>query len=143
MGARVVLSQVNLVVKDMDAMAAFYERLGLTVGGGIPEWNPHHRSGSADEGAEVDLDSEAFASVWNRGWPGGAGVVLGFRVQTRAEVDALFEELTGGGHTAQQRPYDAFWGARFAVVEDPDGNAVGLMSPLDPALRTDSPPPPM
>ena len=34
--------------------------------------------------------------------------------------------------TSQQEPYDAFWGARYAIVEDPDGNAVGLMSPIDP-----------
>jgi uncharacterized glyoxalase superfamily protein PhnB len=27
---------------------------------------------------------------------------------------------------------DTFWGARYAVIEDPDGNHVGLMSPIDP-----------
>lgn len=30
---------------------------------------------------------------------------------------------------------DAFWGARFAVVADPDGNEVGLMSPIDEERR--------
>ena len=35
------------------------------------------------------------------------------------------------------RPRDAVdiplsWGSRYAVVEDPDGNAVGLMSPKEP-----------
>jgi len=39
-------------------------------------------------------------------------------------------------------PYDAFWGSRFAVVTDPDGNAVGLMSPRDDAFRGPSPSPP-
>ena len=39
----------------------------------------------------------------------------------------------------QQAPYDAFWGGRFAIVEDPDGNPVGLMSPNDPAMRTAPP----
>ena len=34
----------------------------------------------------------------------------------------------------QQEPYDAFWGARYAVVSDPDGNGVGIMSPVDDAL---------
>jgi uncharacterized glyoxalase superfamily protein PhnB len=36
----------------------------------------------------------------------------------------------------QQPPYDAFWGARYAVVSDPDGNAVGIMSPIDPDRRS-------
>jgi hypothetical protein len=31
---------------------------------------------------------------------------------------------------------DAFFGARYAVVLDPDGNAVGLMGPTDPAARS-------
>ena len=39
----------------------------------------------------------------------------------------------------QQEPYDAFWGARYAVVSDPDGNGVGIMSPIDPAQRRDEP----
>jgi uncharacterized glyoxalase superfamily protein PhnB len=54
-------------------------------------------------------------------------------------VDRLYTELTTAGYQGQQRPYDAFWGARYAVVADPDGNPVGLMSKSDPGKRT--PPP--
>jgi uncharacterized glyoxalase superfamily protein PhnB len=46
------------------------------------------------------------------------------------------------GHAAQQEPYDAFWGARYAIVEDPSGNAVGLTSPVDEGRRTRPPDPP-
>jgi hypothetical protein len=35
-----------------------------------------------------------------------------------------------------QVPYDAFWGARYAIVADPDGNEVGLMSPRDDDRRS-------
>jgi hypothetical protein len=35
-----------------------------------------------------------------------------------------------------QPPYDAFWGARYAIVEDPDGIAVGLMSPISPDFKS-------
>ena len=62
--------------------------------------------------------------------------VLGFKFASRDEVDRVYADLTGAGYRGQQPPYDAFWGARYAVVEDPDGNAVGLMSPIDPALPT-------
>ena len=64
-----------------------------------------------------------------------------FRVATRDEVDEVYNDLIGAGHKGQQAPYDAFWGARFAVIEDPDGNAVGVMSPSDPGLRHDLAPP--
>lgn len=144
------LDQVNIVVGDMAAMAEFYGRLGLDLAGGDSQWASHHRNASdahhrdtgGAAGIDVDLDSPAFAAVWNEGWPGGAGIVLGFRVQDRDDVDRLYQELTAAGHVGQQPPYDAFWGARYAVVADPDGNAVGLMSSFDPARRTPSPDPP-
>ena len=38
-----------------------------------------------------------------------------------------------------QPPIDAFWGSRYAVVVDPDGNRIGLKSPVDPAFRSRPP----
>ena len=69
----------------------------------------------------------------------GGRVVVGFSVASREEVDRLFAELTAAGHEGLQPPWDAFWGARYAIVEDPDGIAVGLMSPISPERR--APPP--
>jgi uncharacterized glyoxalase superfamily protein PhnB len=40
------------------------------------------------------------------------------------------------GYRGQQPLYDAFWGARYAVIEDPGGNAVWIMSPIDPDRRS-------
>jgi uncharacterized glyoxalase superfamily protein PhnB len=57
--------------------------------------------------------------------------VLGFSVASAEEVDRIYELLTRDGHHAHQPPYDAFWGARYAIVDDPDGHPVGLMSPID------------
>ena len=139
------LDQVNLVVRDMDAMAAFYGRLGLTVQEVPPEWSewaPHHRGVDAGDALHLDLDSAAFAAQWNQGIPKDTRVVIGFRTRSREAVDTLYADLTAAGYRGQQPPYDAFWGARYAVVEDPDGNSVGLMSPADDAERIPPPPPP-
>jgi hypothetical protein len=62
--------------------------------------------------------------------------VLGFKVESRERVDEIYADLTAAGYRGQQPPYDAFWGARYAVIEDPDGNAVGIMSPVDPDRRS-------
>jgi catechol 2,3-dioxygenase-like lactoylglutathione lyase family enzyme len=71
------------------------------------------------------------------GTPGRAGcAVIGFKVLDRERVDELYSELTAFGYVGQQPPYDAFWGARYAIVEDPDGNPVGIMSPVDPDRRS-------
>ena len=66
----------------------------------------------------------------------GGRAVIGFRVSSRERVDELYSQLTADGYAGQQPPYDAFWGARYAIVEDPDGNPVGIMSPSDPDRRS-------
>lgn len=143
MDERPVLEQVNLVVHDMNAMVRFYEHLGVRFSSTPPEWASHHRSGDAAGVSDFDLDSSSFAAVWNRGWePEQTGVVLTFRVPSRVAVDELHSELVRAGYQSQQPPYDAFWGARFAVVVDPDGNSVGLMSPSEDSFRQASPAPP-
>jgi uncharacterized glyoxalase superfamily protein PhnB len=138
--SRPVLDQLNFVVGDMDAMVAFYRRLGVEIPAPGPPWDQHHRSAAASAGLDVDFDSEAFGKMWNRGQPStGPRIVIGFRFADREAVDRTYADLLAEGYAGQQEPYDAFWGARYAVVEDPDGNSVGLMSPADDGYR--SPPP--
>ncbi len=144
--ARPVLKGLNLVAKDMDATLTFYRRLGLD----IPEhvvWKTdsgaHHVDIPMPNGVDLDLDSEALAQAYNAAWREAeaptARVVIGFSVETREAVDQIYAALTGEGHRGLQPPYDAFWGARYAIIEDPDGNHVGIMSPRDPA-RQGAPP---
>ncbi len=143
--APIALTQLNLISSDVAASVAFYRRLGLGVREGPPEWRAHHVALELPGGGlEIEIDSVAFARRWDQGWRGapGGGVVIGFGVAARDEVDRLCAELAGAGHRVQQPPYDAFWGARYAVVEDPDGNPVGLMSAIDPGRRTPPPAPP-
>ena len=130
-----VPDQFNLVVSDMDVSVAFYRRLGLKIPDTTPEWQSHHRTTTLSNGIDLDLDSTEFARHWNRGWQHGMGV-LGFRVESRDRVDEIYLDLIEQGYRGQQPPYDAFWGARYAVIEDPDGNAVGIMSPVDPDRRS-------
>lgn len=137
---RPVLDQINLVVADMEATVAFYRRLGLEVADTLPQWQADHRNATMPDGLNLDFDSITSAQQWNAGANATAGRVIGFRLPTREAVDATYADLTGAGYAGQQPPYDAFWGSRYAIVEDPDGNAVGLMSPRDPNRRSPTPP---
>ena len=139
----VKLDQLNIVVHDMDAAVDFYERLGIEVPETLPEWQAHHRTVETSGDVDLEFDSTAFTPQWDVGWPvSRPGVVIGFRTATREDVDGLYEELTDAGYVGQQPPYDTFWSARYAIVEDPSGNPVGLMSPVDPARRSTPPQPP-
>jgi uncharacterized glyoxalase superfamily protein PhnB len=140
------LDQLDLVVRDMEATISFYRALGVE----IPEaaiWRTatgaHHVDLTMPGGLILHFDSGALARAYDRGWrePTGSGTrnVLSFKVPSREDVDRIHGELTSLGHESAQPPYDTFWGSRYAIVEDPDGNHVGVMSPPDPARR--APPP--
>ena len=126
------LDQINIVSGNLKASLAFYRRLGVE----IPEehvWSTasgiHHASAgeTANPAINFELDSIAFARIWNKGWKGhrdlGGRVVVGFKLSSRDAVDAVHGGLAGAGYIGLQVPYDAFWGSRYAVVEDPDGMA--------------------
>jgi catechol 2,3-dioxygenase-like lactoylglutathione lyase family enzyme len=138
-----VLTGVNLFCKDMTATVAFYRRLGLDIDDGHP-WSGHHIEVPMANGIQLELDSVELTKAYDNGFvepnAGGSRNVILFHLPTREAVDLTFTELTAAGHPAHLPPIDAFWGARYAVVDDPDGNAVGLMSPVDPELRGESPP---
>jgi uncharacterized glyoxalase superfamily protein PhnB len=52
------------------------------------------------------------------------GVNLVVSVPDRESVDRLHAELRAAGHASPQDPFDAFFGSRYAVVEDPGRNPV-------------------
>jgi catechol 2,3-dioxygenase-like lactoylglutathione lyase family enzyme len=147
--AKPVLNQINLICGDVDASIAFYRRLGVDITDAQIWRTPtgaHHVSAAdqpADRAITLDFDSTAFAQQWNAGWKGRTNlsgrIVVGFGVPTRAEVDEVYRDMTGAGYRGLQEPHDAFWGARYAIIEDPDGIAVGVMSPVSPDRK--SPPP--
>jgi uncharacterized glyoxalase superfamily protein PhnB len=140
-GAR--FKQISLVVHKMDETLGFYRRLGIDV----PEdevWRSggHGHHAKAATGGDIDLEFESrqLAHAYNQGFAAERGrVVIGIELESRAAVDALWEGLIGEGAQGLQPPFDAFWGARYAIVEDPDGNPVALTSPVDPAMRSAPP----
>ena len=148
-GVRPVFNQVNIVSNDPEASLDFYRRLGVSISDN-EVWRTatgiHHVNASmpkASEASRFEVDSAAFARIWNPAWQDhadlGGRVVVGFGVMSREDVDRLHAEMTGAGYRSLRAPHDAFWGARYAIIEDPDGIAVGLMSEKSDAYR--SPPP--
>ena len=119
---------VELVVSDMPATLAFYRRLGLDV------------PADADGEPHVDVDLGgirlAFDTVdtvrsFDPDWTPPTGshrAGLAFRCSSPAEVDRVYGELVDAGYHGHKEPWDAFWGQRYAVVHDPDGNGVDLFA---------------
>jgi catechol 2,3-dioxygenase-like lactoylglutathione lyase family enzyme len=47
-----------------------------------------------------------------------------------AEVNQIAAAIEAGGFKVVKQPWDAFWGQRYAIVEDPDGYKVDLYAAL-------------
>ncbi|MFP3988308.1 VOC family protein [Streptomyces sp. E11-3] len=144
-----VFGHINIPVRDMDATIAFYRLLGLDVPDAF-EWPPgsgaKHVEVPTPGGAYLAFDNHEMARIWNtrfdaeRGAGNGAGnaagnIVVGLLVDARDDVDGTYRAVEAAGHQVGQPPYDAFWGSRYAIVVDPDGNEVGLKSPVDDERR--------
>jgi catechol 2,3-dioxygenase-like lactoylglutathione lyase family enzyme len=133
------LVQLNLLVEDMTASLDFYRRLGVAT---ADEEGGSHAELSLPGGPSLELDTMDSVRLWHAGVRAdpasgrGGRVVIGFSMPTREAVDAAYAELTAAGYQGRQEPFDAFWGGRYAIVADPSGNDVGLMSPVDESLRS-------
>lgn len=137
------LRQVNLVARDMAATLAFYRRLGLEAPDEVwsPDGTPHHVAIPTPDGLQLELDSHELTRGYDPAWEdtGPNPNFLVFTLPSREAVDETYADLTGAGHPGHLDPWDAFWGARYAIVDDPDGNHIGLMSPSDPDRRSAPP----
>lgn len=139
--------QVNLFVADMAASVAFYRLLELEVPDPF-EWpvgsHAQHVEVGSGEDCYLALDNHAQARIWNKLFDPGRGkgnAVVGLLVDARGDVDRLYHRVKAAGHAVGQEPYDAFFGSRYAIVFDPDGNQVGLKSPIDHTLAYEPHPP--
>src|SRR5262245_26560928 len=112
---------IEIVVADMARSLAFYRRLGIDA------------PSEADEAPHVDIalpggmgvafdtiDTIKSCDPSSTAPTGGHRIALAFACDSPAEVDSTFRGLVDAGYKGHLEPWDAFWGQRYAIVEDPD-----------------------
>ena len=121
---------MGIVVADMAASLGFYRALGLDIPADAD--GEGHVEVEITPGFRMMLDTIAVIESFSTYEPttGGRNVGFAFRCESPAEVDERFAALAAAGHAVKERPFDAFWGQRYATVLDPDGNPVDLYAPL-------------
>jgi len=124
------LEQIGIVVEDMARSLAFYRQLGLDLPADADE--QPHVDAALPGGLRLAWDTVETIRSFDPEWQpptGGHRVALSFRYASPAEVDAAYAELVGLGYSGHKAPWDAFWGQRYAMVDDPDGNVIDLFAP--------------
>jgi catechol 2,3-dioxygenase-like lactoylglutathione lyase family enzyme len=94
MTSRPAFSQLNIVVRDMDAAVRFYRMLGLDISSTVGDWPPgsgaRHVDGHPDGGAHLDLDNAEMTRIWAGQALEPGTAVIGFCVPSREAVDDTF-----------------------------------------------------
>lgn len=126
------IAVIEIVAADLAASLAFYRRLGVDVPADAAD--QPHVDVELPGGLRMAWDTEdvirSFDAEWTAATAGRGRVSLAFDCETPAQVDATYAELVAAGHHGHLPPWDAFWGMRYAVVHDPDGNGVDLFATL-------------
>ena len=123
------LNAIGIVVSDMARSISFYQQLGLDVPGTPDEG---HVEASMPNGVRLMLDSEetilSFRPEWTRATGNQVGLAL--ECESPPEVDEIYARVTAAGFDGEKEPWDAFWGQRYAQLQDPDGVPVDLYAAL-------------
>jgi catechol 2,3-dioxygenase-like lactoylglutathione lyase family enzyme len=128
------LDVIGVIVSDIDKAIAFYQRLGLRFPEDPDPEGHGHVEATLPEGLRFTLDTEESIRSFDPGWSppsGGYRIAVAFRCDSPRDVDRLYGELVRAGAESHKEPWDAFWGQRYAQMEDPDGNVVDLFAPLE------------
>ena len=107
----------------------FYRVLGVDVPD-TPEEG--HIDTFLPNGVRFMLDSEEVVRSFRPDWTRQSGnqVGLAFECSSAAEVDEVYRKAVGAGFHGEKEPWDAFWGQRYAQLQDPDGVGVDLYAAL-------------
>ena len=137
---RPTFAGVHFWVSEMAASLAFYRAIGFEIPDGA-EASVFARV-EVTEGVVFEFGTHSLTTGYHAGFVPFAGRganCLQFVLPSRQAVDALHAKLSSEGYASHLAPIDAFWGARYAEVLDPDGNTVGFHSPQDPARKARPP----
>lgn len=126
------LDMIGIVVADMPRALDFYRELGIEFAAGADK-EPHVEA-ELPGGLRLGFDTIETIHSFDPEWSmptGSSRVHLAFDCVTPDGVNSLYDRLVALGHPGDLEPWDAFWGQRYAIVSDPDGNGIDLFAPLE------------
>lgn len=114
---------------DLKKTAAFYELLGFKFGE-IKDGEDHIEPVEPG-GMRLMIDSKKLMAELINAEPKPSNhSAFAILYDSPAEVNTVAERVKQAGHTIVAEPRDAFWGQRYAIVQDPDGYRIDLFAAL-------------
>jgi uncharacterized glyoxalase superfamily protein PhnB len=121
------LDAIGIVSADLERSRAFYRLLDVEIAEG-----DDHVEATLANGMRLMFDTEAVIRSFRPDWQRETGnqVALAFECASAAEVDETYARVVDAGFHGEKEPWDAFWGHRYAQLQDPDGVGIDLFAPL-------------
>lgn len=124
------IDAVGVSSSNMTKTVEFYKLLGFE----FPEFKAdedHLEPVTAEGGVRLMIDSEKLLKdILGHAPKPGNHSAFAIKYDSPADVDAATAKVQAAGHKVVTEPWDAFWGQRYSIVEDPDGYKVDLFAVL-------------
>lgn len=124
------IDAVGVASSNMAKTVDFYKLLGFQ----FPEFKSdedHLEPAPGEGGVRLMIDSEKMLKdILGHAPKPGNHSAFAIKYDSPAEVDEAAAKVHAAGHKVVTEPWDAFWGQRYAIVEDPDGYKVDLFAQL-------------
>lgn len=123
------LNAVAVSSKDLNTTVTFYRLLGFT----FEEFkaDEQHVESTNEGGVKLMIDShDLMVTLIGEEPKPGNHSAFAVQYDSVTEVDETVKKVASAGFTVVKPAWDAFWGQRYAVVEDPDGYKIDLYAQL-------------
>jgi catechol 2,3-dioxygenase-like lactoylglutathione lyase family enzyme len=120
------LNAVGVTSKDFAKTLKFYTLLGFDFE--VKEAEAHHIESKTSNGScklMIDDPQIVHDIIGEDPRPSNCSA-FALEFTTPKEIDAICKSVAAEGFKIVKEPWDAFWGQRYAIVEDPDGYKVDL-----------------
>ncbi|HYF28778.1 MAG TPA: VOC family protein [Candidatus Paceibacterota bacterium] len=116
---------VEVTSTNIPKTIQFYSLLGFS----FPEYTGQQHVDAVTEAGGVRFmidDATMMQGILGYAPKPGNHASIAINCGTPDQVDATVAAVKEAGFAIAKEPWDAFWGQRYAVVEDPDGYLVDL-----------------
>lgn len=122
------ISAVAVTTTNIEKTIAFYSIIGFDFSN-VDKEEDHIEPKTPKGSARLMIDTVEFIKEHLGEIPKSSNI-SSFAIQfTKPEdLDKVVESLESNNFKVVKKPWDAFWGQRYAIVEDPDGYKVDLYS---------------
>ena len=124
------LDMIGIIANDMKKSIDFYRTLGLNIPSDLVVDQYYEIN---EGGVRLSFNSkEMVAGIYGTlEAPKGQRLELAFLCDDVPSLNEKHIVMKEAGYTIFKEPWDTFWGQRYCIIEDCDGNLVSLFCPLE------------